>query len=431
MTDAITDLVPRGTTNIRDALFEALDQIQTPPTRAAVQVALLLTDGKHNTPWGSRAAEVIPDFQEAGVRIYALGVGEPDAVDMGVLDELAGETGGSSLAVGDDHPMEVEAAMIEINAEVRGGIITTVPALFPALRPALPSLAASPSRENNLAGRHSWQELLKILKIKRVEQVLRPAKRLKNRLMVIPVMVEPYCRRVSFTLVYPGEHNLWLYLIDPEGQPVEMSSPGVHHCISRAPHEFALVEKPKPGCWHMVAVRPETGAAFRFKAIAGGENPKLNVWGGASSGQNNQGSVRLWAVASWGHTLSNVRVTATVTTPQGTQRRLLMTDYRGDEPDSGIYEAYLTPEQPGRYTGIIEIMNPGNARIAKSGHLISHTRERQVSLKTEAPRFVRQMPFSFWFGDKPEIKDIEQARGLVAKYRKFRERPTKLASAKD
>ena len=173
--EAVSALEPRGTTNIRDALFEALDQIQTPTTRAAVQVALLLTDGKHNTPWGSRAAEVIPDFQEAGVRIYALGVGEPDDVDMPVLDELAEATGGSSFEVGDDHPGEVETAMVEINAEVRGGIITTVPALFPALRSsALPRPTAPRSKEMDPDGRPSWRELLKILNIKGVEQVLRP-----------------------------------------------------------------------------------------------------------------------------------------------------------------------------------------------------------------------------------------------------------------
>ena len=427
---AIAALEPRGTTNIRDALFEALDQIQTRPTRAAVQVALLLTDGKHNTPLGSNAAEVIPDFQEAGVRIYALGVGEPDAVDMAVLDELAEGTGGSAYEVGDDDSGLVEAAMDEIRVELQGGIITTIPALFPALRArAFPGLEVPLSGKMGPDRRPAWRGLLKMLKIKEAKEVIRPPERLRKRVKAIPAMVEAQCRRASFTLVYPEDHNLWLYLIDPDGQPVDMSSAGVYHGISRAPHEFALVENPKPGRWHMVAVRPEAGGAFRFRAIAGGENPGLHVLGGASSSQDNLGPVRLWATARWGQTLSNLRVGVTITTPQGTKRRLLMTDVRDEEPDSGVYETYYWPEQPGRYNGLIEILNPGGARLARAGHLMSHTTERSISLKSAAHRFVRQVRFTFYAGSRPEVQDIEQAQGVTAKYQKFRPRPMKLESA--
>lgn len=425
----IAALEPRGSTDIRDALLAALDQIQSRPTRAAVQAALLLTDGKHNTPWGSRAAEVIPDFQEAGVQIHTLGVGDPDAVDMVVLEELAESTGGSSQAAGDD--LAVLEAMAEINEIVRGGIITTAPALFPALRMASRSRLTEPAAKGvNRDGRPDWRNLLKLLKIKGMGQVLRPPQRLRSRIMAFPVMVEDHCQRASFTLVYPEGQDLWLYLIDPAGQPVDMGAAGVRHGSSQAPYEFALVQKPKPGRWHMVAVRPDGGASFTFRAIAGGKNPQLHVWGGASGGKDGQAPVRLWASASWGQTLSNLQVTALVTTPKGVKRRLLLTDCRGEERDAGMYEAYYTPEQPGRYTGVIEIVNLGNARLPRSDYLITHTTERHVSLKTAAPQFVRQVPFVLLYGEQPDIRDIEQAQGLTAKYREFRPRPTKLESAR-
>ncbi len=51
-----THCTPRGATDIRDALFRARDEIESLPTRAAVQVALLLTDGVHNSPSGRLAA---------------------------------------------------------------------------------------------------------------------------------------------------------------------------------------------------------------------------------------------------------------------------------------------------------------------------------------------------------------------------------------
>ena len=98
--DAINALGPRGSTNIRDGLYRSLDAIEGLPTRATVQVALLLTDGQHNTPAGSLATEVLPEFQEGGVRIYSLGVGAPNQVDMDTLDALSDGTGGRSYAVG-------------------------------------------------------------------------------------------------------------------------------------------------------------------------------------------------------------------------------------------------------------------------------------------------------------------------------------------
>jgi hypothetical protein len=428
--DEIYALEPRGTTNIREALFAALDQVQSRATRAAVQVALLLTDGKHNTPWGSHANEVIPDYQEGGVRIYSLGVGEAALVDMDVLDELAAATGGSSYAVGDDNPIEVERAMIEIHTEVRGGIITTIPAYFPlVIRSPLGAGARPWQPAPAPKERVSFQELLHILKIKTIKQVIHPSKKNRRCLTAIPVEVEPQCRRASFTLVYPQGRDLWLYLIDPDGNPVDMGAAGVYHCISDAPHEFALVENPQAGRWYMVAVRPHASAGFSFRAIAGGENPHLQVFGGASTNNPLQTPVRLWAMARWGHDLTNLQVSATFTTPLGYRQRLLMTDCRGDERDSGVFEAFYTPSQPGRYRGTIEISNQGNARQARSRHLVAHMTENRVTLKSVPTRFVRQVPFYFDVGPRPEVKDVEQARSLTQKYPGLRPRPTKLESA--
>ena len=97
---AINSLTPNGHTNIRDGLYESLDQIESISTRAATQVTLLLTDGIHNRPIGTTAKEVITQFQESGVRIYGIGVGSQFEVDMDTVDALASETGGRSFAVG-------------------------------------------------------------------------------------------------------------------------------------------------------------------------------------------------------------------------------------------------------------------------------------------------------------------------------------------
>jgi Mg-chelatase subunit ChlD len=83
---------------------------------------VLLTDGMHNSPHFSSAQQAVPKLRENGVRVYALGVGDATEVDIPTLDDIATGTGGRSYAVGTDQPNEIEAALVEINAEVRGGL---------------------------------------------------------------------------------------------------------------------------------------------------------------------------------------------------------------------------------------------------------------------------------------------------------------------
>ena len=78
----INAVTPNGATNIRDALLASLTEISTPPTRAATQVAVLLTDGMHNSPLFSSAQQAVPKLRENGVRVYALGVGDATEVDI-------------------------------------------------------------------------------------------------------------------------------------------------------------------------------------------------------------------------------------------------------------------------------------------------------------------------------------------------------------
>lgn len=426
--NAINALAPRGSTNIRDGLFSGLDQIQSLPTRAAVQVTLLLTDGIHNTPTGSSASEVLPDFENGGVRIYALGVGTPQEVDMNVLDELAEKTGGKSYAVGDNQASVVETRMVEINAEVRGGIITTAPSLFPdSTRSAIDHVLVSRGEPTDAAKRPPLKVLLKALKLARpIDLVDGPQ---TGRVVTLPVDVEKNCLRASFTLLFPPQHRLWLYLIDPGGAAVDMSAPAVHLRPSAAPHEFAIVDGPAPGRWYVVAVRPEPGQAFEFRAVAGGENRNLQVAGGATPRNASGAPVRIWAKARWTHELSGLVAKATVMAPDGSRTKLKLLDEQSDDEHSGQYEGFYTPPMDGRFQGVIEVRCDGNAVRARWEHLLSHGQARSLGFVTRTPPFVRQIPFYFDVGPRPEVRDVERARGLVEKYQPSRPRPVKLRSA--
>ena len=73
--------------------------------------------------------------------------------------------------------------------------------------------------------RPPFEEIRKMLGLKDINDVLHPSGRFKGIIASIPVDVEEHCERVSFNLVYPQSNKLWLYLVDPRGRFVDMSSP--------------------------------------------------------------------------------------------------------------------------------------------------------------------------------------------------------------
>ena len=98
-----------GSTNIRDALAAARDEISSQEGKA-VEAVVLLTDGIHNTPYGSSSLEVIPSFKDLGIPIFALPIGGADVTEYEPLEELAEETGGIVFPI----PQSLENSEIDI-----------------------------------------------------------------------------------------------------------------------------------------------------------------------------------------------------------------------------------------------------------------------------------------------------------------------------
>jgi hypothetical protein len=409
---AIEALGPRGATNIRDGVLEARDQINGPATRAAVQVALLLTDGIHNTPPGSSPLEALPSLQDDGIRVYALGVGTPAEVDMAPLTALATGTGGRAYAVGDGQPGQIEAAMIEINAEVRGGIITTSPVLFPDSRSGtldkVIRAAVGDSREPRSPERRpGLDRLLAAVRVRGVEALLAARRPVTTRMAAIPVDVEEGAARASFAVAHDEATDVWLSLVDPDGAEVDPARPDVHHVVSAAPHEFVVVDGPKPGRWLAVLVRARPGAATTARLVAGAENPALQAFGWATGSPQPGGAAVLEASARWVHELTGLRVTAEVRDPAGVVQTLALADDGAAGPGTGRYAAAFKPLRDGRHTGVITIAHGGGALRADGGTLMLHADRDDVSLELKVPPFVRQVPFSFEIGRPPERRDGE------------------------
>jgi hypothetical protein len=428
-TAAINALTPRGATNIRDALFQARDQIESLPTRAAVQVTLLLTDGVHNFPPGSSPLESLPDLQEGGIRVYALGVGGPGDIDMNALNALAAGTGGRSYAVGDNQPSLIETKMIEINAEVRGGIITTAPILFPDSRTsALDKVVGMPKKPVDPRRRPPLERLLEALRIRDVEQLFpRGGRSRSNRAVAIPVHVEPDADRASFTVTHPENVDVWLYLLDPSGALADTSPGGTATQVaSSAPHEFIVVERPDPGRWTLVALRMRSGVAFSAHVVAGGENRNLQVFANAPAANPKGGPVPISASARWGHELTNLRARAVVTAPSGGRHAISLDDALPDGGGSGEYLGTFGPTETGRHEALVTVSGSPDASLADPYRQIVHADVDTIDTALAVPHFVRRVVVVFEVGDPPPIEQRpERPSGKGG-----RPRPVRLVSAK-
>ena len=428
-TAAINALTPRGATDIRDALFRARDQIESLPTRAAVQVVVLLTDGVHNSPPGSSPLEALPDLQEGGVRVYALGVGSPGDVDMAPLDALARGTGGRSYAVGDNQPSLIENKMVEINAEVRGGIITTEPILFPDSRSgAVDKVIGFPEKPVGPRRRPRLGRLLHALRISDVHRLYPVGGRSPSgRIVAVPVDVEDGADRSSFAVTHPDTVDVWLYLLDPSGALVDTSPGGsATQVASSAPHEFIVVEHPDPGRWTLVAVRVRAGAAFTGYFVAGGENRHLQVFADAPAFNPPGGPVPITATARWGQELTGLRARAVVTAPSGARRAVALHDELPEGGGDGQYVGLFTPTENGRHEAIVTVRGSPAASIANPYRQLLHADADSVDTAVAVPRFVRQVVVDFHVGELPPI---EQKPEHPSRRRDGRPRPVPLVSA--
>jgi hypothetical protein len=91
--------------------------------------------------------------------------------------------------------------------------------------------------------------------VKSLDSQLARGRRASSRFAVLPVDVEPAADRASFSTVHPDTEDVWLYLVDPNGAVADPTPSDVDHVESPSPHEF-VVDRPQPGRWLLVAVRP-------------------------------------------------------------------------------------------------------------------------------------------------------------------------------
>jgi hypothetical protein len=397
LVDSIAAQTADGATNIRDALRAGLTELLSPGTAAAVQAALLMTDGAHNSPLFSSMLEAVGEFQEANTNIYTLGVGTGSEVDRPGLETLSAETSGASWTVEDgSDSMAITTRMIEINNLIRGGIITSVAEIVPDAAPGdIP--------DEHQEKRPSFDEVLETLEVDSVTELIHSAKRLRGRAYVAVHEVEKGAVSATFNLSHSTALSLYLYLIAPDGKVFGPGTPGTQFVTDRAGFRLGKVSNPMGGRWTIVGYRTTPGAGGKVAAVTGVQNPLVSVTARVRS-VSQAGDVELTATAAYGAEAIGARVRAIVVNQVGGWFSTQLQDLA-----DGSYRGWLAVPD-GTYQGIIEILLPEDAARAGLRHAVLHaeTGERIDPFRLGNPRFRRHVPISFTAGIAPSREEPEE-----------------------
>lgn len=422
--ERIDQIVAGGWTNIRDALLRGCLEIsETPsaPGRAATQAVVLLTDGLHNTPAGTSMLDAVDALAEAGCRVFAVGFGaNENETDMAGLEELCRQTHGL-FPFRAANPVAAQAIIQAIYTHVLGGIVA-----FGSQE--LPASLASPSDTRfakiSAAKRPHLDDVFAALSISGMEdlrqRVVRRERRsperrdADGRFAVATAWIEKGAERASFSVTAPFGHAVWLYVIDPDGHPVDLDAPDVRDVPGNGNMAFTMLKNPKPGLWTMVLFRPRAGEAITVHTVAGVTHRSIAVAATASPAALPGGAVHLRATVHWDGPLSGLRVRASLTGPNGTRHDVLLSDATADDAASGVYEGGFSPLMPGRYDVWFHIA--GDARMVPAAlpnrlnHLPAKGRKPAsgLSVPLTASRFRRVVPASFWVGERPLLIDADR-----------------------
>lgn len=408
----VTDIENQGAvggTNIVDGLTEALTELTAPGSLASVQASLLITDGAHNTPPGTAMSDVVPAYNAANADIYTLGVGAGNEMDLPGLEDLAAATGGTSVQAGDgDDANAIEQAMIELNGEIRGGVISTSGSGGSDTSRVDDRLDDLGDEADKVPPqkRPTLDELADEFKMVHWQKAMDPGTKAPHRFTWFTIDVEEGVDATTFTLLHDEKATYWMYLIDPNGREVHPSDGDVIAWVAPEQNfEFAKMERPEPGQWTVLGLRFDRGPAVFTRAIAALDHRDVIVWANAIQ-DGGRCPVKITAGARFREPLTGLTATARVRSLEtGLIHRIALRDHAGD----GEYCAWV--ELPaGRYSGHVHISSPRNPTVADFGHAVLHAENpKEIGDPTiKAGPFVRDAAISFTVGGVKVPKGVPE-----------------------
>ena len=320
-----------------------------------------------------------------------------------VAEELARETGGTVIRVDGAGIEAIERGLCDAEAVLRKGKV----------QEGEVNVAPLPKKIVAL-GEKSQPPFAKFLDAMRFRSIKELLDSPPQGLTVVPFYVEEGAQLAKFSSFYPADQ--WLYLLDPDGAPIDFSAPRNALIRPSSPFTSAKVRAPKVGRWWAIITGATGAAPVKALYLAMVDNRDVVLAGGCRPVAAVGEAVDFWASATFRDRLSGLRVKAEIVAPNGARHPIDLSDSGADDPGSGEYLGLFIPEAPGPYRYTIRISSRGNASLAGSMHRLLHAEPKKnsnIPLAAKAPAFVRLLTGYFDVGKRPIPKDHDQRyRGL-------------------
>ena len=167
------------------------------------------------------------------------------------------------------------------------------------------------------------------------------------------------------------------------------------------------VQKPEPGIWRAIIVKLSNGRSSRYNYTAGIRNRRISIEAEATKNVDLGFPIELSARALWIDSLSGLSVKAELKKPSGENVSISLSD-----PDEmGDFTAVYVPNEEGRYTGYVTIQSSGRTSLANTFHRLTHpfdSKEKEISMQSEAEQFKRIVPIYFDVGQRKDPKDKDK-----------------------
>lgn len=292
----------------------------------------------------------------------------------------------------------IQAAMIEIDAVIRGGMVSTTGSGDGDTRNVDDRLDELAHNVDDIEphDRPSLDDLIDEFGMLPFENAVTSRNTSPHRYTWFGLEVEKGAQNTTFTLSHGEPATYWMYLVDPSGHEVHPSSGNVvAWSAGSKTYEFATIERPAAGLWLVIGVRLDRGATVPSKAIAAIDRREVTAFGEAL--RHGTGCpVEFRAGAHFVDPLTGLSVTARIRRPGGPRHDLRLHDDMHD----GVYRAWAALPD-GAYSGYIEIRAPERPLVANMQHTQLHadSHDEIGAARAETAGFLRHVPISVVVGE--------------------------------
>ena len=338
---AVANLTPGGLTNITGALQHGQALLTAGASPTSGQTMLLFSDGVHNVgdPPSMNDLTVIGN---AGTIVHTVSFGS--GANQSQMLEIATATGGEHRHI--DQPFDADHTGYVINRELSSLAAVSHSSEIASARTDL-GTASRKESDVTSSNEPGTREDLEAVAGRTPDEIA-----LASNLFELEVPVEDGADQVTFVANYRSEDNIFLYVVDPGGTPLD---PIVGQFAGGDGHATYTVNVRSSGIWRMLVQRfdAEGSRLTPVTLFAFASNPDLTIAIFGADGLFGVGeAITLRATVHYPGTLTNLHIRIW---PKGNKAQAV--EFSEEWIGTGQYQVDLGPlDRSGSHAHVIEIV---------------------------------------------------------------------------